>query len=63
MGMGRYVKVVWTEPGDGRNEPHVAHGILVSETGDHFTLGIGGGRLLYVSKKATVKMVDVEVRQ
>ena len=60
----RAVKIVWSEPKEnGDQEPHVAHGILLSEEGEHFTLSVQGGRMLYISKKATVKMVDEGVRQ
>lgn len=55
----RFVKLVWTEcDRNGNEEPHVARGALVNEVGDHFVLRVNGGRLLYISKKATLKMID-----
>jgi len=55
----RQVKIVWSECDcNGKEEPHVARGLLVSEVGDHFVLKVEGDRLLYVAKRLTVKMID-----
>jgi len=60
----RHVKVVWAEnDGNGNEETHVARGVLLSEEGEHFKIGVEDGKVLYIAKKITLKVVEEGVRQ
>jgi hypothetical protein len=54
----RAVKVVWIERVNGTDETHVAHGLLTSEDLDGFTIRLPDDRLLYLAKRAVLKMID-----
>jgi hypothetical protein len=59
MVLERRVKLVWLEDGgNGQDETHVTHGLLIGEDQDHFTIRLPDERQLYIAKRAVLKMID-----